>query len=458
MQGVPADGSAGLERWLRTLDPAQAFQMLADIFPDAIVFAVDRDKNIVLWSRGAESLLGFRPDEVIGSHCLKANRCQNCLVGCGIEESGEVRDAPLTLFCKDGTSIRVRKTARAFYDSDHRMIGGVEVLVLDRAAAPAARSGQHRPGAVTFHGVTTRAPAMLEAFQICRNVAETDANALIQGESGTGKELMARALHAESARRNGPFLAVNCVSLTPALMDSELFGHVRGAFVGAATNRDGIVQQADGGTLFLDEIVELPLDLQEKLLRVLEERCVAPLGSGEPVSVDVRIVAATQRALSVEVTAGRFRADLLACLRVVPITLPALRERRGDVEVLLWRFIAACNASGGRCVDTISPTAMRVLLDHDWPGNVRELKNVVEYAFAVGRGPQLGVDELPPEFRHAAPLDERPLGRRPVLGPEEEAARIREALRQCNGHLGRAAERLGVSRPTLWRKRKKYGI
>ena len=307
-----------------------------------------------------------------------------------------------------------------------------------------------------FHGLITRDGAMKQALQIVRNVAETEATVLIRGESGTGKELVARALHEESRRRGKPFLAINCAALAPALLESELFGHVRGAFTGAVKDHAGLFKRADGGTLFLDEVAELPLELQAKLLRVLQEKTFIPVGGDHPLSVDVRIVAATHRSLREEVRAGRFREDLMYRLRVVPIFLPPLRERRQDVSLLLGRFIDRHNLAGPRRITRIEPDAMRTLLDHPWPGNVRELQNVVEYAFAVGRGEALRLEDLPPEFREAKPLQSPP-PTRPVSEHTAEPDRIRQALAQTSGRIDEAARMLGMSRATFWRKRKKYG-
>jgi transcriptional regulator with PAS, ATPase and Fis domain len=439
---------ADLASWLGAVGPAQAFEGLTALFPGAAVFAVDRERNVVSWSEGASALLGYAPDEVLGQHCLKANRCQECMRGCGIAEHGQVDGVPLTLYRPDGEPVRLRKTARAFFDESGAFAGGIEVLLPDRqSAAPVPPEDGE---IVAFHGIVTRDEAMKRVIQTIRNVAETTATTLVRGESGTGKELVARALHGESARRGGPFVAVNCAALTPSLMESELFGHEKGAFTGAVRDRAGIFQQASGGTLLLDEVAELPLELQAKLLRVIEERAVVPVGGSAPLSVDVRLVAATHRSLRKEVAAGRFREDLMYRLRVVPIFLPPLRERRGDLELLIQHFIRHKNVSGPRIVEAVAPDAMRRLLEHRWPGNVRELRNVIEYAFAVGRGPELLSSELPPELH-----DDEPAA---PLAIDDEAAQIRRALAAVDGHVGKAAALLGVSRPTLWRKRKKLGL
>jgi transcriptional regulator with PAS, ATPase and Fis domain len=471
--------------WLSSLSSTEAVRLMADLLPEAAVFTVDADRVIQTWSSGAERLLGLRADEVVGHHCLKANRCVRCIQGCGIAEHGQVRGVPLGLFRADGVEVRVRKSGRAFFDEQGAFLGGIEVLV---PAPPEDGEAEVLPlVGRTFHGLVTRDPGLIQVFDTIRNVAETDATVLVRGESGTGKELVARAIHAESTRREGPFVAVNCAALTPSLIESELFGHVRGAFTGAVADRRGVFLQAQGGTLFLDEVAELPLDVQAKLLRVLQERVVVPVGDTREHKIDVRIVAATHRALREEVKSGKFREDLLYRLRVVPIFLPPLRDRRADIDLLLRHFVLEHNRRGPRVVRDISPDVMRVLLHHAWPGNVRELYNVVEYAFAVGRAPELTLVDLPPELRElppgAASIGDLPtirLGAPPSarglpterspgrphaapptpLGPlpDDEADAIREALRRTAGNVQEAAELLGMSRPTFWRKRKRLGL
>ena len=447
-----------LRRTVRRVGPEQAFldalSLVQQLHTEAAVFAVDADRNVVWWSDGAERLLGYGAREMLGAHCLKGNRCPQCMRGCGVEAHGEIVDVPLKMLTAGGDEVDVLKTARSFTSEDGTFLGAIEVLrrASDQAPPPPKRPRWARD-VHDFHGLVTGDEGMLQAFQILRNVAETDATVLVRGESGTGKELAARALHLESHRSQGRFQAVNCAALSPTLLESELFGHVKGAFTGAVNDRVGVFEQADGGTLFLDEVAELPLDLQAKLLRVLQERCFVPVGGTRSVKVDIRVVAATHQSLRQAVKEGRFREDLLYRLRVVPIFLPPLRDRRGDVELLMWHFIDQANERGPRRIRRVAPEAMRALLDHPWPGNVRELLNVVQYAFAVGRGPELGCQDLPPEFRERR-LEPAPL----PTGEPDEAERLRAALRQSRGHVGKAAELLGMSRPTFWRKRKKFGI
>lgn len=448
-----------LNRWLSQVGPDLAVGALADMLDCGAVYVVDAEARILFWSRGAERLLGFSPEEVLGRPCQTAIRCGEGRQVCGIAERGTIRGEHMELEQARGGKVRVRRCARAFFDTAGRFAGAVEVLWPEAEVLPVQSARQQDDQVEVFHGLITRDAAMKQACRIIRNVAETEATVLIRGESGTGKELVARALHAESHRRDKPFLAVNCAVLTPNLLESELFGHVRGAFTGAIKDHAGLFQRADGGTLFLDEVAELPLELQAKLLRVLQERDFVPVGGDRAIRVDVRIIAATHRSLREQVREGRFREDLMYRLRVVPIFLPPLRERRADVSLLLWHSIDRHNERGPRRIARIEPDAMRVLLDHHWPGNVRELHNVVEYAFAVGRGETLRLGDLPPEFREERSVAAESAGAIPPVPPmADEGERIRNALAAANGKIDRAAKLLGMSRATFWRKRKQHGL
>ncbi len=298
-------------------------------------------------------------------------------------------------------------------------------------------------------------PQMRRLFALVRKVARTDASVLVRGETGTGKEMVARAVHDLSPRADKPFKAINCATLTPELLASELFGHVKGAFTGAVKDRRGLFRLADGGTLFLDEIAEIPMDLQARLLRVLQEQTFVPLGGTESVEVDVRLVSATHRSLRTDVDSGRFREDLMYRIRVVPLFLPPLRERDGDIEALTEHFVEEFNGQGFRRVEAVSDEAMDCLLRHRWPGNVRELRNVIEYAFAVGDGPELGLDDLTPELRGEGPVG---TSERDLTVAELERQRIVDALREARGRKTQAAELLGISRSTLWRKLREHKL
>ena len=324
--------------------------------------------------------------------------------------------------------------------------------------AEAESEGTRGEAEETFHGMWTRNPGMKRLFRIVEKVARTESSVLVRGESGTGKELVANALHAISARHKGPFRAINCAALPPNLLESELFGHVRGAFTGAVRDSPGHFRLADGGTLFLDEVAEIPLELQGKLLRVLETRSIIPVGGRASVPVNVRIVAATHRPLRREVEAGRFRADLMYRLRVVPLFLPSLRERPEDILPLARRFLDELEQNGPRHVERFSPGARRLLESHGWPGNVRELRNVMEYAYVIGEGPVLHEADLPPEFSEPRPppVPAVPAGSAPG-GDAHDPAVLRGALAKAGGNRTEAARMLGISRVTLWRRLKDAG-
>jgi two-component system response regulator AtoC len=312
-----------------------------------------------------------------------------------------------------------------------------------------------------FHGIYTVAPQMSALFERLPRVARSEASVLIRGETGTGKELVARALHALSPRKQGRFEALNCATLTAELLASELFGHVRGAFTGAIRDRPGLFRQAHRGTIFLDEIAEMPLEIQARLLRVLQERSFTPLGGTDPVEVDVRVVSATHRSLREECRQHRFREDLMYRVRVVPLFLPPLAERTGDVEALTWHFIDQFAAHGPRRIERIELRVMDALLAYPWPGNIRELHNAIEYAHAIGEGPDYTLDDLTPELRGEPPprvLPQDPVTTPKTASDDPERARIRDALQRSGGRKGDAAELLGLSRSTLWRRLRELSL
>jgi two-component system response regulator HydG len=307
--------------------------------------------------------------------------------------------------------------------------------------------------------------AMREIFRWIERVARSDSTVMLYGESGTGKELVARAIHARSARAEGPFVRVNSGALAESLLDSELFGHEKGAFTGAERRRRGRFELADGGTLFLDEIATIPATTQVRLLRVLQERELERVGGEETIPVDVRIIAATNTPAEKLLANEHFREDLYYRLHVVPITLPPLRERRGDIPPLVQHFIEKLRSRTCTGVRTVSVDALEVLAGYDWPGNVRELENVVERALIMAEGTSLGVAHLPP-LRAGAPREllvpeaQFPAGgtdlTRMVEGVEERL--LRQALEQASGVKAEAARLLGIKPSALYYKLEKYGI
>jgi two-component system response regulator HydG len=334
-----------------------------------------------------------------------------------------------------------------------------DVLSARIAALLERRPGVREDGSTAFAGMVGRTPAMRDVFDAIRRVAPTDATVLITGETGTGKELVARAVHEHSGRAGGPFLAVNCAALAEGLLESELFGHVRGSFTGAVADKPGLFEAADNGTLFLDEIGDMSLGLQQRLLRVLQEREVRRVGAVRNVVVNVRVVAATRRELHAAVAAGQFREDLYYRLNVFPIVLPPLRERAADIPLLVERAFAALRSTRPRIA--CSPLAMRALRAYHWPGNVRELFSVLESAAIRADDDRIEAQHLPREVREfserrdAAQSADR---YRTAETPADECTAIRAALEAAGGSRARAAELLGMGRTTLWRKMKQYGI
>ena len=291
-------------------------------------------------------------------------------------------------------------------------------------------------------------PAMQRVFRMVRQAAPTDATVLIEGPSGTGKELVARAIHNLSPRAKGPFVAVELAAISPSLLEAELFGHEKGAFTGAVARRVGRFEAANHGTIFLDEISEMPLEIQVKLLRVLQEREFQRLGSNDSVKTDIRIVAATNRDLAAYVRAGKFREDLYYRLNVIDLHLPALKDRAGDIPLLVGRFL---KEFGGK---TISPEAMKLLEAYPWPGNVRELRNAVEKMCVLSPTGGIGEEDVPDEMKRGGA---RTLSTAGTL-EETEKEKILAVLEECGGNRTKAAERLGISRRTIYRKLEEYGL
>lgn len=322
---------------------------------------------------------------------------------------------------------------------------------------------------VEYHGMVTVSEKMIALFEALNRVARTESAILVRGQSGTGKELVARAIHKLSKRSQGPFQAINCATLAPELMASELFGHARGAFTGAVNQHHGLFSVADQGSLFLDEIAELSLNIQARLLRVIQEKSFFPVGSTKLKKVDVRIISATHKALRNEVSIGNFREDLMYRIRVVPIFLPRLSERGRDIEVILWRFIEEFNQVSDRFIDSLEVDVLDAMNSYEWPGNVRELRNNVEHAFAVGEGPVLKLSDLMPELRGESydwgaekkisylSQDHEKVDSRSYLNVREKE-RIIGALDRARGNRQKAAEILGMSRSTLWRKIREFGL
>ncbi len=330
-----------------------------------------------------------------------------------------------------------------------------ELKRLERELRARRQASGAPAGPITAAGMIVASPAMERVLDLARRVAQVDSTLLLTGESGVGKERVARFVHAESARAAHPFIALNCGAVPESLLESELFGHAKGAFTGASQDRPGLFEAAHGGTLLLDEIGDVPPAMQVKLLRALQEREVRRVGENRTRPVDVRVLAATHRDLATEVHAARFRQDLYYRLRVIEIRVPPLRERREDVLPLARAFLASAAARTGRKVTGFTPAAAQQLVRHDWPGNVRELDNAVERAVVLARGSRVDVDDLPEEVGLALPG----AAARGAIPPLAEVERdyILAALRAVGGNRARAAAELGIGAATLYRRLRQYG-
>jgi len=327
----------------------------------------------------------------------------------------------------------------------------VRLLEVDQENRVLREQLRTRPG---FGGLIGTSPKMQRVYRLIEKVAQHAYPVLVLGESGTGKELVARSIHFLGPRRNRVFAPVDCSAFVPTLIESELFGYVKGAFTGATHSKHGLMESADGGTLFLDEIGDMPTDLQAKLLRALQEKEIRPVGSTERVSINTRVIAATNRDLEAAVRSGTFRQDLFFRLNVVQIKLPPLRERKSDIPLLVNSFLEKFSSTNSE-MRTISEDAMARLIAYDWPGNVRELENVVERAVALGSGPILHVGDLPSNLQYGMSA---PISRTDDLVPLEELERraIFRALKESSGDKLAAARRLGIGKTTLYRKLKQY--
>ncbi len=442
----------------------------------------DGDMRVVGFSGSLATLLGMAPEDLRGKPVAE-------LLGPDLfGEGSQFRQAVLggarregwraSLRNADGSEQAVSISVGPISESTHCGAAGARVSIMIRAGE------EHRDGDLpSFSGIIARSASMRRIFRVIELLQENDSGVLITGESGTGKELVARALHDTSHRREGPFVAINCAALPSELLESELFGHVRGAFTGAVRDKPGRFELADGGTIFLDEIGDLALPLQAKLLRALQEHAFERVGDTKTRTVDVRVVSATAVDLARAVSQREFREDLYYRLRVVPIEIPPLRERREDLDLLIRHLLERIGRERGRAL-RLAPSAMRALLAYRWPGNVRELQNALEYATTVCEGQTIHVRDLPleighgvengpgsppyppsgppeePEADYAPDSDAAFKNSRLDLTPEEaqEVARIRSALQQAHYRRGEAAKILGMSRTTLWRKMKEFRL
>ena len=469
------------------MDLFESYPLILDSMSEG-VFTVDSEFRIAYFNRAAERIVGLSREEAVGKNCyevFKADICQSsCALRATLTTGKPQRDVSATILNSRMKEVPVCVSTALMRDASGNMLGGVEVFQdmsdLEFLKERLAPSGP-------FHGMLGVSRDMRNLFAVLPDVAASEATVLIAGESGTGKELVARALHELSPRKGGPFLALNCAAFPDTLLESELFGYEKGAFTGAGKAKPGLFVQAEGGTLFLDEIGDISVPFQAKLLRVLEDMRVFPLGGTKSRKVDVRIVAATNRDLKQLMEEGAIRQDFFYRVSVIPVRVRPLRERREDILLLARHFLKTFSLRHFRKIADFTPQALGLLRDYDYPGNVRELLNIVERAVVLSHSSRVGVDQLPDEVREARgqrprrrpdvaateelpPLEEPftaiappqteqtevPLPPLPL--PDDERSRILRALEECRWNRTEAAARLKASRTTLWRKMKKLGL
>lgn len=447
------------------------WKTVVDTIQDGVMI-VDKRGIIVSINRAMERISGYSRDELLGKPCTHLN-CDICEVvlekngehWCSLFKRGALNMRECTFQRKDKEIVPVLKNASLLRDTAGQVIGAVETitdiseLLEKESQINALREALSSENG--FQGLLGTSAPMQQVFELISNAAASDAPVIIFGESGTGKELVAQAIHALSARKEKPYIKVNCAALNESLLESELFGHVKGAFTGAYQDRAGRFEAARNGTIFLDEIGDLPLSTQVKLLRVLEDNIIERVGDNRQVNIDVRILTATNRDLNQLMAQGRFRDDLFYRINVIPIVVPPLRERGGDIALLADAFFQRGRLKSDKPIQGIGNGAMQALTAYPWPGNVRELKSALEYAFVTCNEALIRLEHLPPNVAAKS----RPEG---VLGPKGKTAELgREenkkqqligALRQAGGNQRKAAELLGVSRVTVWKQMKRYGI
>src|SRR5512136_444015 len=445
------------------LDPLKTqgealFQAVLNTVSDAIT-VIDKDLKVMFQNEAVHKIYGSK----IGERCFEAYRgrqepCENCII-LDVMKDGKPRRALRDIQLPGGNVLWIEIFSGPFRDAEGKIIGAVEavrnVTEQIRLSEECVTLRREMVRQAQFNNIVTQSKRMKEIFRLIERVASTMSSVLITGESGTGKELIARAIVFNSDRRDKPLVTVNCGAIPENLLESELFGHVRGSFTGAVKDHRGLIEMADGGTLFLDEVGEIPLPIQVKLLRFLQEGESRRVGDTKVQKFDVRIISATNRNLEEAVRDGVFRQDLFFRLNVIPIFLPPLRERREDIPLLATHLLQRLCDAHSRNVTGISSEGLKLLMDYPWPGNVRELENVIEYALHLtNEGEPIRPEQLPPK----------------ILGKTDASSRLQDfisieeytkqsiLLLQSDHSEEQIAEILGISRKNLWEKRKRWGI
>jgi two-component system response regulator HydG len=442
------------------------------------VFVVDREGKIVFVNKAMEVLTGFTSEELLGKGCHTFMQCQCNTENCQLTAVENITRKECKIRHKEGFLVPVFRNARIKRDDHHEIKGIIETITdiseLKAIRNKIARLEKKDLARSRFRTMIGKSPSMQEVFNLIRLAADSNASILISGETGTGKELVAELIHKEGSRKKKPLVKVNCSALSENLLESELFGHVKGAFTGALQDKTGRFEAAHKGTLFLDEISEVSPLIQLKLLRFLQEKEFERVGEHKTRKADVRIISATNRDLRSMIQNGQFRDDLYYRLKVFPIAIPPLRERKEDIALLVEHFIARFNLETGKSIKGPDARAAAVILEYDWPGNVRELENAIEHAFVICRGSEIHPDELPQEVR--APVQKPVAGsvttsqtdrlpEAPLVTPGTNTRKssvsideLLHLLEQYHWNKAAVARHLNINRTTVWRLLKKHQL
>ena len=420
-------------------------------------FTIDMEWNVTSFNKSAEKITGYNKEEAINKKCWEIFGSNLCRNGCHMEStmSGRVSSIgnELVIKSKEKKLIPIRVNSAPLLNGMNEQVGAVETFI---DISEIKNLAEHLSEKYKFANIIGKSKSMNKVYSLLESVAQSDSSVLITGESGTGKELVARAIHLHSDRKSAPFVAINCNAFAESLIESELFGHEKGAFTGAIKNKTGRFELAKEGTLFLDEIGDLSSQIQVKLLRVLETKQFEQVGGIEPITLNARIIAATNKDLKKEIETGRFREDLLFRINVINIDLPPLRERMEDFPILVNHFIELFNEKLKKKIAGISAEAFRLLTKYNWPGNIRELENVIEHGFVLCQGEIIQLEHLPEKLINRIETFENKNKPSPII--EAEKKLILDTLEKYKGNKNETAKALGINKSTLWRKMKKLNL
>jgi len=440
---------------------------VVDTIQDGVMI-VDTEGNITSVNRAFETITGHSRTDIIGKPCttLSCNACEVVLGNkghhwCMLFQKGKLKMQKCVIIRKDGEPIHIVKNASVLLDSKGNITGAVETITditdLIEKETQIETFRQELGAEDRFYGIIGNSASMQQVFTMITNASGSDAPVIIFGESGAGKELVARAIHKSGPRKNKPYVKVSCAALNESLLESELFGHVKGAYTGAFQSRTGRFEAAHKGDIFLDEIGDLPLSTQVKLLRVLEEKIIERVGDHKPIQTDVRIITATNKDLKQLVDQGVFREDFYYRINVLPIWIPPLRERTSDIPMLAESFFQRICLKSKKRIQGITNKALNLMIQYPWPGNVRELKSTLEYAFVACQGSMIASEHLPSNILHMENTHETSEPSSCDLN-EIKKRRLIDALQQSGGNQSEAARILSISRTSVWNQIRKYGI